>query len=72
MLTLDPERGAVEGEDFSRLLDLCFRHCDFFSFTVCGIRRKEGALQGSLTSICTSDRTELTPWPCGTAPARTG
>ena len=49
MLTLDPERGAVEGEDFSRLLDLCFRHCDFFSFTVCGIRRKEGALQGNLS-----------------------
>jgi len=49
MLTLDPESGAVEGEDFFRLLDLCFRHCDFFSFTVCGIRRKEGALQGSLS-----------------------
>lgn len=50
MLTYDLECPPIDEDIFSRLLDLCFRQSEYFSFSVPGIPHTDNTLQNELSS----------------------
>ena len=55
MLTYNFESPIIDGEAFSRLLDLCFRQSEYFSFSDHGILNTDNTLQNRLSGYIYKD-----------------